>query len=380
MSRLITSVPLWLVCEARRRACWLRVRKRRGSRGNSQRRHAKSSLAPPVREIVPAVTRPCPAFRAFAAVAALLLSASACSTRSRDAAGRQRDAQIAEAATAAPTGQQMAPIPISLACARASASLPGDSVVLDTAQTRACVDPGYGEDLAASAVAGAQSFHVIRHDACELKLAAGERMPAPREHGELRALSIASEGRVELATPEGSLFEVRVTPVTMNCSHAVEEISAALARSLRVAPLRAAGSHVRATLSSAGHGFELDVPAGFYVVASGGMADQYETSYQLRGPDGAWVTLYTSWRRDPASNGGPFVSTLLGPRTRWRAKTTDLGTNAEGCRGTLGAGPDKRVKVEIIMCGPRAGQVELTRLLATIRLTPPAASATDAPP
>jgi hypothetical protein len=317
-----------------------------------------------------------PAFPAVVAGATLLLAPTSCTPPKRDADSARSDARQPPdddaAGLMAARDVQPAPVPVAFACGRATARLPADSEPI-AAQTRPCVDPGYGEDIEASAVAGAQSFHALRYGSCEVKLVATERVPAPGTSEERPTSGpTASGGRVELVTPEGSLFEVQVSPVTADCGQASEEVATLLAQSLQVVPLRQAGSHVRATLSTAGHGFELEVPPGFYVVASGGMADQYETSYQLRGPNGAWVTLYTSWRRAPSSPAGPFISSLIGPRARWRSSLTDLGTDTEGCRGTLGAGPDKRLKIELMMCGPGDGYAELQRLLATVRLTPAA--------
>jgi hypothetical protein len=176
--------------------------------------------------------------------------------------------------------------------------------------------------------------------------------------------------RVELATPEGSLFRIEITALSADCPNERAQVIRSLEASLRVAALQEVGSHVHAAISSAGHGFELELPPGFYVVSAGGMSDQYETAYQIRGPEGAWVTLYTSWR-NPSSAAGPLVPNLLGQRVRWRSGVVDLGTEVEGCRSTLALGPDKRLKVELIMCGPEQGYAELEQLLRSVRLKAP---------
>lgn len=262
------------------------------------------------------------------------------------------------------------PVPVALACGRSNAALPGDAVIAPE-RTRPCVDSGYPEDVQAVGVAGGQSEHVLRLGTCDLKLSAGERMPALSASEPARAtLRSDGEPQVERSTPEGSTFYVRVTPLAADCPDERARVVQSLEQSLRVSPLRAPGAHARATLSTAGHGFEMDVPPGFYVASAGGMADQYETAYQLRGPKGAWATLYTSWRNFSATP-GPFVPVLLAPRVRWRAPTVDFATDVEDCRGTVAKGPDKRLKVELTMCGAEEGFPDLEQVLQSVRLTPP---------
>src|SRR5690606_26808341 len=125
--------------------------------------------------------------RAVPASAALLLVPGACTPEKRGSGSERRDIRRPSAEAAAPTPRPT-PVSISFACGRATARLPGDSQVT-AAQSRPCVDPGYGADLEATSVAGAQSFHALRHGPCEIKLTASERMTLPGAQGEHPASS-----------------------------------------------------------------------------------------------------------------------------------------------------------------------------------------------
>lgn len=269
-------------------------------------------------------------------------------------------------------------IAVPLACGRASAALPA-TFTITLEQTRVCVDPGYPEDVRGQGFAGGRSVHVLQRGTCKLKVSASERTPKPAQSADAPISPSADDASdVVSVTPEGSQLLVQVT-ASAACANERAEAVASIAQSVRVLPLRDSVVSVQATISSVGHTLGLDVPAGVYVVSVGGMADQYETAYQLRGAKGAWATLYTSWRGKPSASAGQQTSTLLGQHPRWRTPFTDYATDTEGCRVTTGSAPDKQLKLELVMCGSRDGFTELEELLRSARIAPSEAGSNDAP-
>ena len=273
-----------------------------------------------------------------------------------------------------PADPSLPEVSLTLACGRLTARIPGGWSV--TADTQPCIDPGYPFDLDAVGVAGGTSTHVVERAGCQLEIDARE---------DARAASIVG-ARAEaprpdaIPTPEGTSIAIGVRPYPASppagCEEEAERIEEAVRQSASVTPLRDAVTATRADISTSGHAIELEVPAGYWLVSNGGAADEYETGYVLRGPGRARAELFTSWLDAGEDfDRARFVPHVLTSRTRLRATEYDPladDDESEGeCRTGASPGPEPRLSVELYVCGTRAEQAALERILRAARFTPP---------
>lgn len=246
---------------------------------------------------------------------------------------------------------------LSLACGRATALVHGWT--LDPDGTQPCINPGYPMDIEAVGIAGGESVHELTRGTCRVTVLAGEvegdaEREAPR-------------------TPEGTAMSLSVQGD--HCGREAAELERELQALLSMPPLTE-GAEVRFDISSSAHGITGTLPAGYWVTSLGGMADLWETAYQIRGPGDASASIYTRWYFDemdgPQSADDSFRAALLPPRPRWgnAPEPWHYETNEEElvCRRAE-ITPESRLRVSLYLCGSRREQRALLTAIRELHFT-----------
>ena len=259
---------------------------------------------------------------------------------------------------------------LSLACGRATGQLSGWELV--PAGTNQCINPGYPMDIDATGIAGGYSEHELTRGACRLVVVAGEQvLDDERERW-------ADAPR----TPEGTALAVTVRGE--HCDEEAATVERELVESLTVRPLMG-GREVRFDISSAGHGIAGELPEGYWVASLGGIADQWETAYELRGPGEATASIYTRWYFEeedgPQRGGSGFRAALLPRRPRWTTAPEpwhEWRDEELACQRAEIA-PEARLRVGLYLCGSRRERRALLDALGQLHFTAAATAEDEAP-
>lgn len=263
--------------------------------------------------------------------------------------------------------------PFAIACGRARTEAPSGWTV----EGGDCVSEGGGLtqplETAENLSYGVSRHRLVAAD-CALSL-------ETRERPDVDGAGARDEGGafVSVATPDDSTIFLRVGArrPSERCLARVEPVLSFLRDHLEVPPLEPRTA--RAALAF-GHVLRVELPAGFTLSSTGGLTDQWQVSYALRGPGEAFVSIY-SWytRAEGPFDPRRFRARVLPRRPRWVESPdpwqdfiADLDSEADGppplpCRSVRAVGPEPRAAVAIHVCGPEEEHAPLIAILREMR-------------